>query len=182
MRLFNQIVAPGRRNHFTVQRTMKFRNLTNGCSVTAQFVGVDGGWSLVVAQQHSEERLGRLSVAVFLQKNIQHSAMLVHGTPQPVLDALDLDADFIQVPMGTPMGFPFLQFLGDGGAELIAPVTNCFVTDLDSALEQQFFNISVAEREAVIQPNGVLDDALGETVAIGLRVSRHDKPAYPNLT
>ena len=88
MRLFNQIVAPGRRNHFTVQRTMKFRNLTNGCSVTAQFVGVDGGWSLVVAQQHSEERLGRLSVAVFLQKNIQHSAMLVHGTPQPVLDAL----------------------------------------------------------------------------------------------
>ena len=161
---------------------MKLRQFTDSCSVTAKFVRVDRGWSLISAEQLSEEGLRRVSIAVFLQKNVQYSAMLVHGTPQPVLDALDLDADFIQVPMGTPMGFPFLQFLGDGGAELIAPVTNCFVTDLNSALEQQFFNISVAEREAVIQPNGVLDDALGETVAIGLRVSRHDKPAYPNLT
>ena len=161
---------------------MKFRNLTNGCSVTAQFVGVDGGWSLVVAQQHSEERLGRLSVAVFLQKNVQYSAMLVHGTPQPVLDALDLHADLVSVPTGTPTGFPFPQFPGDRWAEFLAPVTDGFMADLNSPLEKQLFNISVAEGEAMVEPDRVLNDALGETMAVGFHIIRHGRPAYPNLT
>ena len=48
------------------------------------------------------------------------------------------------------MWFPLLQFLSNGGAEFLAPVTNSFMTDLNSALEKEFFNVTVTEREAVI--------------------------------
>lgn len=56
------------------------------------------------------------------------------------------------------------------------------MADLNSSLEEQFFDISIAQREAVIQPHGILDDACGKTMTVRLRVSRHSKTAYPNLT
>ena len=41
-------------------------------------------------------------------------------------------------------------------------------------------NISVTQREAVVEPEGVLDDGHWETVAVGLRVG-HGGSAYPTL-
>ena len=119
---------------------------------------------------------------MFLKKHVQHSAVLVHCTPQPVLHTLDLHANFVQVPKGTTSWFPVPQFLGDGGAKFLVPVTDGFMTNLNSSLEKKFFNVSVAEGEAVIQLNGVLDDTCWETMAVRLWVSRHDRPAYPKLT
>ena len=108
--------------------------------------------------------------------------MLVHGTPQPVLDTLDLDANFVQVPTGTTSWFPFPQFLAKVGAEFVAPVTDGFMADLNPPLEKQPFNIWVAEGEAMVEPDRVLDDALRQTMAVRLRVSRHGRPTYPNST
>lgn len=81
MRLFNQIVAPGRGNHLTVRCTVKLRQLSNRRSIAAQFIRVDRGWHFICAQECGEERLGCLSVAVFLKKHVQHSAMLINGPP-----------------------------------------------------------------------------------------------------
>ena len=119
---------------------------------------------------------------MFLKKYVQDSAMLVYGTPQPVLDTLDLDTNFVQVPTGTTTWFPFPQFLAKVGAEFVAPVAYSFMTDLNSSLKQQFFDVTVAKGKAMVQPHGVLDDASGKSVTIGLHISRHGKPAYPNLT
>ena len=52
------------------------------------------------------------------------------------------------------------------------------MTDLNTALVQQFLDVSVAEREAVIEPDSVLDNRHGETVAVGLGVG-HSGLAYP---
>ena len=79
--LLDYIVAPGGGNHLTVRCTVKLREFPDRRSVTAQFVRVDRGWHFICAEERGEERLRRLSVAVFLQKNVQHSAMLVHRTP-----------------------------------------------------------------------------------------------------
>jgi len=64
------------------------------------------------------------------------------------------------------------------GTKLNAPFADGLVADLNATLVQQFLNISVAEREAVVEPDGVLDDGHCETVAVGLRVG-HGESAYP---
>ncbi len=52
------------------------------------------------------------------------------------------------------------------------------MTDLDAALREQLLNISVAERKAVVQPDGVLDDGHWESVAIRFQLG-HGGSAYP---
>lgn len=47
----------------------------NSCLVTAQFVRVERYWHFMIAEQGGEERFGCLNIAVFLDKNIQHSAI-----------------------------------------------------------------------------------------------------------
>ena len=54
------------------------------------------------------------------------------------------------------------------------------MTHLDAALVEQFLNVSVTQGKAVVQPNGVLDDGHGETVAVRLGVG-HGASAYPDL-
>ena len=53
------------------------------------------------------------------------------------------------------------------------------MADLNAALVEQHLSVSEAEREAVVQPNGVLDNGHWETVAIGLGVG-HGQSAYPD--
>ncbi len=62
------------------------------------------------------------------------------------------------------------QDFSEEGAELDAPFTEGLVADLDTALVQQFLDVSVTEGKAVVEPNGVLDDGHGETVAVRLGV------------
>lgn len=51
-----------------------------------------------------------------------------------------------------------------------------FVADHDPALVKQFLYVTPAEWEAVIEPQGVGDDAQGKTVAVGLPVSHSASP------
>ncbi len=53
------------------------------------------------------------------------------------------------------------------------------MADLNAALVQQFLHVSVTQGKAVVQPDGVLDDGHGETVAVRLGVS-HVGSAYPS--
>ena len=53
------------------------------------------------------------------------------------------------------------------------------MTDHDATPVEQFLNVPVAQWEAVVQPDGVLDDDHGETVAVGLDVG-HGRSAYPD--
>ena len=69
------------------------------------------------------------------------------------------------------------QFFSEQGSEFDVPLPQGFVTDLDAALVEQFLNVPLAEWEAVVEPEGVPDDAQGKTVAVGLPVS-HSSPAY----
>jgi len=83
----------------------------------------------------------------------------------------DGGTDFVYVPPGTPSGFPVTQLFSDKRREVDVPLAQRVVPDLNAALLKQFLHIPVTEREAVLQPDRVLDDADQETVAIGHGVS-----------
>ena len=53
------------------------------------------------------------------------------------------------------------------------------MANLNAALVQQFLHVSVTQGKEVIEPNGMLDDGHGETVAVGLGVG-HGQSAYPD--
>ena len=53
------------------------------------------------------------------------------------------------------------------------------MADLNAALVQQFLHASVTQGKAVVEPNCVLDDGHGKTVAVRLGLG-HGGSAYPN--
>ena len=71
------------------------------------------------------------------------------------------------------------QFFGEERSEFYAPFAEGFVTDLDAALVEQFLNVPVAQRKAMIEPDGVLDGDHGETVAVWFGVG-HGQSDYPD--
>ena len=50
------------------------------------------------------------------------------------------------------------------GSELNAPESYRFSTDCDASLSQEIFDITVAEIESIIEPDGVGNDIWGEPV------------------
>ena len=56
------------------------------------------------------------------------------------------------------------------------PLAQGFRTDLYAVLVEQFLHITLAERKTMVRPNGVLDDAERETVAVWPAIS-HGRPA-----
>jgi len=128
---------------------------------------VNDHWDIVFCQEPGQEGLRGFGVPMLLEQNIEHEAVLVHGSPSPVSDAIDARTDLVQKPAGTALGFPLAQVFREERAEVDIPFAQRLVADLDAALVEQFLNISVAEREAVIQPHGVLDDGHWKAVPVG---------------
>ncbi|MBB5366440.1 hypothetical protein HNQ08_005569 [Deinococcus humi] len=135
---------------------------SNGCSVAPKLAGVDHLWDDVVRQEPFEKGLRCPCIPLILQEKIQHRAAFVDGSPQPEFLATDLDAHLIQKPPGTPPLFPVAQLFGQERGELDIPLTQGLVTDVNAALLEQFLNITLAQRKAVIQPKSVLNDAQRE--------------------
>jgi len=117
-----------------------------------------------------EAGLRGIGVPVGLQENVEHRAGFSHGPLQPEFLARHVDAYFIQEPPGTPPGFSVAQFLSDKRCELDVPLAQRLVTDLNAALVEQLLDVTLTQRKAVVQPEGVLNDAERKTVSIGLAV------------
>ena len=139
---------------------------------------MDDLWDIELPQQPGQEGLGRLGIPMPLKKNVEHEAVLIHSPPQPMPDAIDARTHLVEMPPGTPSGFPVTEVFRQQGSELDGPLAEGFVTDLDAALVEQFLNVPVTQSEAVIEPDGVLDDH-GETVAVWFGVG-HRQSAYPD--
>lgn len=140
---------------------------------------MNGLWDVVFVQQASEECFGCLSITVFLQENVEHGTLFIHCPPQPMFHSTNDNMHLIQMPPGTPSGFPVTQLLGQEWGELDVPLAEGFVADVNSSLMEKFLNITLAERKAVVQPQSVADDTQRETVSIGLLVN-HSSLAYRN--
>ncbi|GAA3999477.1 hypothetical protein GCM10022631_07980 [Deinococcus rubellus] len=85
-------------------------------------------------------------------------------------DAIDARKSLIQMPAGTPPGFPLAKVLSKKRPKFDAPFAEGLMADLNAALVEQFLHVSVTQRKAVVQPDGVLDDGHWETGAVRLEV------------
>ena len=106
-----------------------------------------------------------------VDKDVQRRPIVITLPPKPMLLSTDLDVDLVQIPSGTPTGFPMAQLLSEEGGELDVPLPQRFVPDLDAALVEQFLNVPLAEWESVVAPQSVAVPPQGTTVAVGRLVS-----------
>jgi len=158
VRLLNHVVTARGGDSLLVIDVNEPRDLPDCGSVTPQLVSTDHVWDVVLAKESGQEHPCGFSISVELEKDVEHETVLVHGSPQPVPDAIHARTYLIQKPAGTPSGFPLAQVFSKQRAKLQTPFAKGLVTDLNTALVEQFLDVSVTEGEAVIQPDSVLDD------------------------
>ena len=82
------------------------RGISNRGSVAAQLIGMDDLWDIVFSQQPGQEGLRRFGIAMPLEENVEHKTVLVHGPPKPVSNAVHTRTHLVEMPPGTPSGFP----------------------------------------------------------------------------
>jgi hypothetical protein len=102
---------------------------------------------------------------------IHNLAILVDSPPEIMLLAIDLLArhtgeDFIDVEGVTVASVLSFESACINGTEFDAPKTDRFAADGDVSLGQEIFNISVAEVESVVEPDGIGDDVGWESVSL----------------
>src|SRR5262249_54171037 len=96
---------------------------------------------------------------------VKDLALVVDGTPEIHPPTGDPHHHLIKMPaVARPRATP-AQPSRDRGTELPHPAPHRFVRDIEPALGQQFLDIAVAQGEAKIQPNRVLDDLGREAMA-----------------
>jgi len=171
MFLQGDVVAVCRGDHLLVVDVSQAGDLSNCGSVTPELVGMDDLWDIIFTQQPGQEGLRRFSIPMPLKEDTLHEPTLVHGLPEPVSNAIDAGPHLVERPPGTPAGFPVAQIFREEVSEVHAPLAEGLVADLDTALVQHFLDISVTERKAVVEPEGMLDDGCWKTMAVGFRVS-----------
>jgi len=105
-------------------------------------------------------------IAMWLQENIYYVSILVDGAPEILPLAPDCYKEFIQMPDVAQMSLPAPEFAGVFDTELSAPLSNSLVRNYDPALRQQILNISEAQTESMIKPNGMADDIWRKSMSV----------------
>jgi hypothetical protein len=83
------------------------QNMSSRCSIAAEFVCDDDARSSSRGVQKLAEEAQRCpAVPLWLDQNVNGYAVLVHRSPQVVLNAIHLEKDLIQVPLRTKTRTP----------------------------------------------------------------------------
>ncbi len=109
-------------------------------------------------QQLTEETFSRTPIATQLDEDVDHITVLVDGAPEIVLLTPNVHEEFIQVPRIAQPTSATLERTSVLGAELQTPQSDGLVSDDDPPRCQEIFDISEAQAEAVVEPNGMADD------------------------
>jgi hypothetical protein len=120
----------------------------------------------LAAQQPSKESFRAALVTVRLNQNVDHVAVLIHGTPEILLLPVDSNEDFVQVPDIAEAALTPLQFSGIVRTELLTPESNRFIRNCNSAFGQKILDVSEAQAESMVNPDGIADDFWRETVTV----------------
>lgn len=98
----------------------------------------------MVSLQTPEEAFSRSPITLRLQIHINNFAVLIDGTPQIMLFAIDSDEDLVNVKGVTIASVLSFQPACINGTELNAPKADYFATDSDATVGEKIFNISMA--------------------------------------
>ena len=116
-------------------------------------------------EQLAKEPRGCLAIPVGLEQKVDDFAVLIDGPPEVLTQATNRHNEFFQVPRVAdwPRTMPKPPRVRE--AEGRAPVPDGFVRDGDASVRKEVCDVAEAQREAVVQPDGVADDRRGESVA-----------------
>ena len=84
------------------------------------------------------------------------------GPPEVALFAADFREDFVNMPCRARLWPSLPQPFGILPTELGRPPADSFVRDINAAFVKQIFDVTVAERETKVGPDGVLDTTGGK--------------------
>src|SRR5215475_3108576 len=137
-----------------------------GSGVASQFVGNDPQrFGALTTQESSKESLCSALITLRLDQDVDHVAVLIHGSPQILLSAVDSNEDLIQVPVVAQSSLLSLQFPSIVRTELLTPLPDRFIGYDDSAFGEEILDISDAQAEAMVSPHCIADDLGRETIA-----------------
>jgi hypothetical protein len=111
-----------------------------------------------LAKDPTEDTRGRLPIAPRLDQNVEHVTVLIDGTPEVVQPTPDCHEDLIEMPGVAQATLSSLERAGILGTELETPLPNGLVGDLHAALCQEILYVPEAQREPVVEPDGMADD------------------------
>jgi hypothetical protein len=103
---------------------------------------------------------------MFLNQDIDHVSILIHGPPQIMSLSLDGHEELVQVPDVAQLSFSAPEVAGVVWTELLTPLSDGLIGDHDSSLCQEFLDVTEAQGESVIQPYSVADDFRREAVSV----------------
>ena len=106
-------------------------------------------------QNFAEEVPSGSAVSVACDQNIQHVAVLVHRYPKIMTFAADGDEHFVHVPDVAESTLSSPQSTSIGWSKLPAPGANGLVGYGYATLREKIFDIAKAQREPMVQPDGV---------------------------
>src|SRR5262252_82276 len=121
---------------------------------------------LQALQQLAKKLLRRLLIPPALHEDIQHVIVLVDSAPKVMALPVDGQEHLVEVPFVAWLGAATLQPIRIILPKLQTPLADGLVGHVDAALEQEFLYITVAQREAIVEPDPVTDDFTGKAVVL----------------
>src|SRR5262245_42352019 len=130
------------------------------CAVAPQLIGYQPPrFASLAFQQPTKEAFRCTLIATGAgQEYIDYVSVLVNRAPEILSLALDSHEEFVQVPSVSQAALSSPECPGVLGAELLTPLSDGLVGDYDPALCQKVFNISEAQAESAIEPDGMADN------------------------
>ena len=117
--LFNDVVAACCEDHLLVVDFDQARDLSDCGSIAAQLIRMDGLWDIILTQQSGQERLRGFGVPMPLKEDIEYEPVLIYGPPKPVSNAIHARTHLVDMPPGTPTGFPVAQVFSEEGSKFM---------------------------------------------------------------
>ena len=137
--------------------------------ITAQLVRDDDTGFTEPVDQPCQKTSCSLGVALWLNEYIKHVAVRVDRPPKPVFCAVDRDDDLIQMPFVDRGRSVAPDTIGKVAAKAIHPFPDRFPADHHTPIGEKVLDIRRAEREAMVDPDGICNDFARETIAFQAR-------------
>ena len=99
----------------------------------------------LLPEQLSQQAFGRLCIAAALDQDVEHDAVLIDGSPEPMLLARDADHDLIKVPLVSGCRKTPADLVGKALTEFQRPPTYGLVADEDAADRQHLLDHAQAQ-------------------------------------
>jgi len=154
MRILSPVIQP-----FARAMLDPWHDVTAGGSIGAQLVrNQPPRRAALPLQQALQQALGRFGIAPRLDDLVEDIAILIDGSPEPVLSVANGDHGLVEMPNIAPARPLAFEAAGVIRPELQRPPADGLIEDEDAALKQHLLNQPQAQWEPEIEPYRVRDD------------------------